>query len=59
MIVSWLGDSQVVLCKAGQAIQLMEPHKPDRQVGDNVFGGAGVMVEFLTPNQSKHSSIIN
>lgn len=31
MIVSWLGDSQVVLCKAGQAIQLMEPHKPDRQ----------------------------
>jgi len=30
LTVGWLGDSQVVLSKAGQAIQLMEPHKPDR-----------------------------
>ena len=30
--IGWLGDSQIVLCKAGDAIQLMEPHKPDRQV---------------------------
>lgn len=30
LTVAWLGDSQVVLCKAGDALQLMEPHKPDR-----------------------------
>lgn len=30
LTVGWLGDSQVVLCKDGQAIQLMEPHKPER-----------------------------
>ncbi len=30
--MAWLGDSQVVLCKAGQAYQLMNPHKPDREV---------------------------
>ena len=31
LTVGWLGDSQVVLCKDGQAIQLMDPHKPDRE----------------------------
>ena len=30
--VAWLGDSQVVLCKAGQPCLLMNPHKPDREV---------------------------
>lgn len=30
LAVAWAGDSQVVLCKAGDAIQLMEPHKPER-----------------------------
>lgn len=30
--VAWLGDSQVVLSKAGQPTQLMSPHKPDREV---------------------------
>ena len=32
LTIAWLGDSQVVLCKDGDAVQLMEPHKPDRQV---------------------------
>ncbi|XP_066929368.1 protein phosphatase 1F-like [Clytia hemisphaerica] len=30
LTVAWLGDSQVVLCKAGDAVQLMDPHKPNR-----------------------------
>jgi len=32
MFVAWLGDSQVVLCKGGEFVPLMEPHKPDNQV---------------------------
>ncbi|XP_012556597.1 protein phosphatase 1E [Hydra vulgaris] len=31
LTVAWLGDSQVVLCKGGNAVQLMDPHKPDRE----------------------------
>lgn len=31
LYVAWLGDSQVVLSKGGQAAQLMSPHKPDRE----------------------------
>lgn len=31
LYVAWLGDSQVVLGKAGQAAELMTPHKPDRE----------------------------
>ncbi|XP_063152365.1 protein phosphatase 1E [Candoia aspera] len=29
--VAWLGDSQVMLVKRGQAVELMKPHKPDRE----------------------------
>ena len=32
LYVAWLGDSQVVLSKAGQPALLMNPHKPDREV---------------------------
>lgn len=28
--VSWLGDSQAVLVRDGYAVDIMEPHKPDR-----------------------------
>lgn len=31
LYVAWLGDSQVVLSKAGQPALLMNPHKPDRE----------------------------
>ena len=37
LTVGWLGDSQVVLCKDGQAVQLMEPHKPENVVNDISF----------------------
>ena len=30
--MAWLGDSQGVLVRDGQAVTHMEPHKPDRQV---------------------------
>ncbi|XP_036051635.1 protein phosphatase 1F isoform X4 [Onychomys torridus] len=29
--VAWLGDSQVILVQQGQVVELMEPHKPERQ----------------------------
>ncbi|MEE6469623.1 hypothetical protein FKM82_008702, partial [Ascaphus truei] len=29
--VAWLGDSQVMLVRRGQAVELMKPHKPDRE----------------------------
>lgn len=29
--VAWLGDSQVMLVKRGQVVELMKPHKPDRE----------------------------
>lgn len=32
LYVSWLGDSQVMLVRRGQAVELMKPHKPDREV---------------------------
>jgi hypothetical protein len=30
--ISWLGDSQVVLVKNGRSIEVMNPHKPEREV---------------------------
>lgn len=48
LYVAWLGDSQVVLCKAGQACQLMNPHKPDREVLRSIavffWGGGGELL---------------
>ncbi|KAM6911614.1 protein phosphatase 1E [Lycodopsis pacificus] len=31
LYVAWLGDSQVILVRKGQAVELMKPHKPDRE----------------------------
>ncbi|XP_053222859.1 protein phosphatase 1E isoform X1 [Podarcis raffonei] len=31
LYVAWLGDSQVMLVRGGQAVELMKPHKPDRE----------------------------
>lgn len=33
LTVAWLGDSQAILVRKGQAVTLMDPHKPDREVG--------------------------
>lgn len=30
--VAWLGDSQVILVRRGEVVELMKPHKPDREV---------------------------
>jgi len=32
LYVAWVGDSQVLLSKAGQPCLLMNPHKPNREV---------------------------
>lgn len=32
LYVAWLGDSQVILVRKGQVVELMKPHKPDREV---------------------------
>ncbi|XP_032901653.1 protein phosphatase 1E isoform X2 [Amblyraja radiata] len=29
--IAWLGDSQVMLVRRGQVVELMKPHKPDRE----------------------------
>ncbi|KAF6096312.1 protein phosphatase, Mg2+/Mn2+ dependent 1E [Phyllostomus discolor] len=31
LYVAWVGDSQVMLVRKGQAVELMKPHKPDRE----------------------------
>uniref|UniRef100_A0A8C1VDF6 Protein phosphatase 1E n=1 Tax=Cyprinus carpio TaxID=7962 RepID=A0A8C1VDF6_CYPCA len=31
LYVAWLGDSQVMMVKRGQPVELMKPHKPDRE----------------------------
>ncbi len=30
--VTWLGDSQALLVRNGQPVEIMNPHKPDREV---------------------------
>ena len=30
--VAWLGDSQAMLFRRGKGIELVNPHKPDREV---------------------------
>lgn len=32
LLVSWVGDSQVMMVRNGEPVCLMEPHKPERQV---------------------------
>eukprot|EP00730_Choanoeca_flexa_P019798 TRINITY_DN9680_c0_g2_i1.p2 TRINITY_DN9680_c0_g2~~TRINITY_DN9680_c0_g2_i1.p2 ORF type:complete len:122 (+),score=4.44 TRINITY_DN9680_c0_g2_i1:117-482(+) len=29
LYVTWLGDSQVAMCKGGEMVKLMDPHKPE------------------------------
>ncbi len=33
--VAWLGDSQALLVRNGQAVEIMNPHKPEREVSMN------------------------
>ena len=32
LYIGWLGDSQAMLFRKGQAVEIMVPHKPDREV---------------------------
>lgn len=46
--VAWLGDSQVMLVRRGQAVELMKPHKPDREVRMARFKYTGAAYLKLT-----------
>ena len=30
--VAWVGDSQTIIAKNGEALKVMDPHKPEREV---------------------------
>ena len=33
IFLAWLGDSQALLVRDGRPIEIMNPHKPEREVG--------------------------
>lgn len=35
LTVAWVGDSQALLVKEGRVMQIVVPHKPAREVGNN------------------------
>ena len=37
LYVAWVGDSQVALTKNREAVKIMEPHKPEREVFSTSF----------------------
>ncbi|XP_031733745.1 protein phosphatase 1F [Anarrhichthys ocellatus] len=45
--VAWLGDSQAILVREGQAITLMEPHKPDREDEKQRIEELGGCITFM------------
>eukprot|EP00731_Ephydatia_muelleri_P023649 Em0015g1232a len=47
LYTAWVGDSQAVLCKKGCAINLVTPHKPDRQDEQQRIEAAGGMVIWM------------
>lgn len=52
LYTSWLGDSQALLVQRGVPLQLVNPHKPDREVCIIVFDchisiSQGGVVELL------------
>ena len=44
---AWLGDSQAILVRNGQAVKIIEPHKPNRPVSKIVFFGIGVIFDLV------------
>lgn len=49
MYVGWLGDSQAMLCRAGTAVVLMDPHKPERpDEKKRIEDAGGVVVMYGT-----------
>nr|XP_020852068.1 protein phosphatase 1F isoform X2 [Phascolarctos cinereus]XP_020852069.1 protein phosphatase 1F isoform X2 [Phascolarctos cinereus] len=45
--VAWLGDSQVMLVQQGQALVLMEPHKPEREDEKERIEALGGFVSYM------------
>ncbi|KAM3610476.1 uncharacterized protein V6R79_004524 [Siganus canaliculatus] len=47
LFVAWLGDSQAVLVRNGEAVTLMEPHKPEREDEKQRIEDLGGCVTFM------------
>ncbi|XP_035514773.1 protein phosphatase 1F [Morone saxatilis] len=47
MTVAWLGDSQALLVRKGQAVTLMDPHKPDREDEKQRIEDLGGCITFM------------
>ncbi|XP_040051173.2 protein phosphatase 1F [Gasterosteus aculeatus] len=45
--VAWLGDSQAMLVRGGQAVTLMDPHKPDREDEKQRVEDLGGCITFM------------
>lgn len=37
LYVAWLGDSQALLVRNGEGVQVVNPHKPDRKVWNIMY----------------------
>ncbi|XP_039658282.1 protein phosphatase 1F isoform X3 [Perca fluviatilis] len=47
LTVAWLGDSQAMLVRKGQAVTLMDPHKPDREDEKQRIEDLGGCITFM------------
>ncbi|XP_040898981.1 LOW QUALITY PROTEIN: protein phosphatase 1F [Toxotes jaculatrix] len=47
LTVAWLGDSQAVLVRQGQAVTLMDPHKPEREDEKQRIEDLGGCITFM------------
>ncbi|XP_032367149.1 protein phosphatase 1F isoform X1 [Etheostoma spectabile] len=47
LTVAWLGDSQAMLVRKGQAVTLMDPHKPDREDEKRRIEDLGGCITFM------------
>ena len=54
LYVGWLGDSQAMLVRQGQPLQLVDPHKPEREVSATAYVTVA-MVMSHTPSLCRTS----
>uniref|UniRef100_A0A665TXI3 Protein phosphatase 1E n=1 Tax=Echeneis naucrates TaxID=173247 RepID=A0A665TXI3_ECHNA len=47
LTVAWLGDSQAMLVRKGQAVTLMDPHKPEREDEKERIEALGGCITFM------------
>lgn len=55
LYVAWLGDSQVILVRRGQVVELMKPHKPDREVNTLMHESLYHTLTYSLPTAESHS----